>query len=409
MPTRVRHAVGHTWWMALTLAATLAATLAPATVNAQGTGRSMDFDLSIRSVGMGGASNGVFWDDLDHWGNPSLLGYAHGIRYLHTRTQLVPGLASNVFLSSDALQLGWGGFGIVLSGKPFQRGGLLLDYGVSQGTDPFGNPTGTFRSFERVKSWGAGISLARAIESVQARAGARPLDWSRYADVSVGMNSKDVEIVLGPSALGGVGGTSARDWGVHGRVTPIDWLEAPHFPPVRIDLAYGVSVLSYNEDAIVAFGSSFGQSPVTRHHRRGGVIRLSAGRMPQLPGSANHPFADNLLRGLTPLVSFAKAIDSAKLGGGSSIDFKTNSDGYEITLANVLSYRRGHYEDLTGQIDDDTWGWGAGLPIGTLGGVRYDDAHWPQARDSGLPYVHRRQWSVWLDPLEIVRLSSSRH
>ena len=393
--------------LVMTLA--LAAVLSPPTAIAQGTGRSMDFDLSIRSVGMGGASNGVFWGDLDHWGNPALLGYARGIRYLHTRTQLVPGLAADVVLKSDAVQLGWGGLGVVFSGKPFERGGLLLDYGRSESTDPFGNPTGTFGSFERVRSWGAGVSLMRAIESLADRAGAKRLDWSRYADVSAGMNWKHVEIELAPAAALGKGSTTARDWGLHGRVTPIDWLEAPHVPPVRIDIAYGVSVLSYNDDAIVTFVSEDQASPVTRHHRRGGVIRLSAGRMPKLPGIANHPFADNFLRGLTPLISFARAIDKAKLGGGPVIFAETHGDGYEITLANVLFYCRGHYEDLLGQIDGDTWGWGAGLPIGTLAGFRYDDAHWPQARDSGLPMVDRQQWSFWLDPLEVMRLRSSRN
>ena len=42
--------------------------------SAQGTGRSMDIDLSIRSAAMGGASNALSWGDLNYWGNPALLG-----------------------------------------------------------------------------------------------------------------------------------------------------------------------------------------------------------------------------------------------------------------------------------------------------------------------------------------------
>src|SRR5205823_5549073 len=98
----------------------------PAIAVAQGTGRSMDIDLSIRSAGMAGAATAVSWGDLDHWANPALLGSMTGVRYLHTRTQLVPGLAKDVFLTSDAVQAGAGGFGIVSSGKPGNRGGVFL-------------------------------------------------------------------------------------------------------------------------------------------------------------------------------------------------------------------------------------------------------------------------------------------
>ena len=86
--------------------------------HAQGTGRSMNIDLSVRSAGMGGASNALSWGDLNHWGNPALLGYAQGLRYVHTHTQLVPGLASNVFLNSNVVQAGGGGVGVGFGRRP---------------------------------------------------------------------------------------------------------------------------------------------------------------------------------------------------------------------------------------------------------------------------------------------------
>src|SRR5438552_2647168 len=111
----------------------------PAT-GAQGTARSMDIGLSVRAAALGGASNALFWgDEFDHWANPALLGYAHAIHYEHARTRLVPGLAANVFLTSDVITLGGAGLGVVMSGKPL--GQVKLDYGPSQGTDDQGNPT----------------------------------------------------------------------------------------------------------------------------------------------------------------------------------------------------------------------------------------------------------------------------
>ena len=375
---------------------------------AQGTGRSMDIDVSIRSAGMGGASNALSWGDLNYWGNPALLGYAQGVRYVHTHTQLVPGLAANVFLNSDVVQVGGGGVGAVFSGKPFDRGGVRLDYGQSEGRDETGNPTGTFGSWETVKSFGAGVSLMRTIESAVRLGGGRDLNWSRYGDVSAGMNWKDVTIVLAPTAAAGRGSTSARDEGLHARVTPIDGFHSETGLPVRVDFAYGASVLSYNDDAIVTFINEDQASPVTRHHRRGGAVRIAVGRLTVPARHAAGTLHRALVQGLAPLLAYSYAMDHAELGGGSRIDYKTDGSGVEITLANVFTYRRGHYEDRSIQIDGDTWGWGAGLPLGSLGGVRYDDAHWPQAQDSGLQRVHRSQITAWVDPIELWRMARGR-
>lgn len=373
--------------------------------NAQGAGRSMDIDLSIRSAAMGGASNALSWGDLNYWGNPALLGYAQGVRYVHTHTQLVPGLARDVFLNSNVLELGGGGAGLVLSGKPAGGGGVRLDYGQSQGRDENGNPTAPFKAWETVKSIGAGVSVARALESVLRLGAGRDIDLSRYADVSFGANAKSVTIVLGPAnALGpGRDRTDARDWGFQARLTPYDGFRSKNSPPVRIDAAHGISVLSYNDDAIVNFTVVGESSPVTRHHRRGSAGRIAAGRWLWEPGPNRGALLRAMVEGLTPLLTVSAAVDHADIGTLHEINYRTDGSGAEVTIANVFTYRRGHYEDLTGQIDGDTWGWGVGLPLGSFGGARYDDAHIPQAQNSGLQNVHRTQVTVWLDPIEIWR------
>src|SRR5438093_2242589 len=129
----------------VSLAVLLFALARPSVGLAQGTARSMDFDLSIRSAGMAGASNAVFWGGpLNHWANPAVLGYTHGIQYEYGKTQLVPGLATDVFIRSQAVKLGWGGIGRVAQGQPEGVGGGLLDYGVGEGGDEGGNPAGRF-------------------------------------------------------------------------------------------------------------------------------------------------------------------------------------------------------------------------------------------------------------------------
>src|SRR5262252_2559976 len=90
-------------WLSVFLASMAAVSAA----RAQGTGRSLDIDPSVRASGMGLASNAVFWDvGTNHWGNPALLGEQRGIAYEWGRTQLVPGLASDVTFTTNVVKIG---------------------------------------------------------------------------------------------------------------------------------------------------------------------------------------------------------------------------------------------------------------------------------------------------------------
>jgi len=391
-------------WLALVVGvvATAVATLST-TARSQGTGRSMDIDVSIRSAGMASASNAVFWGDgLDHWANPALLGYQNGLRYEWGRTQLVPGLATDVFLTSRVLKAGWSGVGVVLSRKPLSSGGVHLNYGVSEGTDPYGNPTGTFNSFEHVDSWGLGLSAAQAFEGIARLTGHEPRALSRYADVSVGMNFKKIDIQLAPAALSGTGSTRARDLGGLVRVTPLNFLDRDVAFPTRLDLSYGYSRLSYNDDAVVTFIGEDMASRVSRHRRNGFAIRLAM-NAPGTQGWIGEGTAKaTLLKGFLPLVTIGMAHDRARVDGGSGTSwYRTDGTGLEIGIANVFAYRHGSYTDKAGDIDGATSGWSVGLPLGPWAGARYERARFPQARDSGLPNLTRKAFSAWVDPAAI--------
>jgi hypothetical protein len=286
--------------------------------------------------------------------------------------------------------------GVAFSGKPFGVGGIHLDYGQSQGTDASGNPTGTYDAFEQVDAWSLGVSLARAGQAIAERMGRAPADVSRYGDVAFGMTGKKLEMNLGPT---GGAGANAHDLGVLVRFSPLQFI-----PNVRdvlgLDLAYGCSTLSADADPVM-----FPNEPptwVSKHERRGFAVRGTLD-WPAMNTSLGGPAW--LWKGLHPLVSVAHADDHSEIGIPSS-SYVTDGDGWEVTVANVYSWRSGHYQDLVGEIDDNTSGWSVGLPIGGLGGIRYDSARFPQARDSGLPDLERHAVTAWVDALQIWRLRS---
>lgn len=370
---------------------------------AQGTGRSLDLDPSVRAAGMARASNAVFWGDPpDLWANPALLAYQQGLRYERSKTRLVPDLTSDVTFEIRRVTWGGGAIALALAGQPLDRlGGSRLSYGTSEGADSAGNPTGPFESFEKIRSWSFGLSLAQLTENAAVLLHRTPVSLSRYADVSFGMSTKDLQMVLAP---GTEGSTTARDIGVLVRLSPINSIDGPGDAawPVRVDASYGWSILSYN-DATVIFPSESSPDPVSRHHRQGIAARAALGLPADFRGGLEAHRLGWLIPGFTPLVSLGIANDWTHSTAGDldapSTSYDTRALGLELTIANVLSVRQGWYEDKDGDIDDTSSGWSLGLPLGRIASVRYDWARFPEC--CGLSHIQPRGWTAWMNPLAL--------
>ena len=385
--------------LAVWLAAGVVAGGGAATARAQGTGRSLDIDTSIRAAGMGGANCAVFWGEPGLWGNPAATALVQGARYEYGRTRLVPGLSSRVILSSGRLLLGGGGIGVTMMGRPFSGlGRTRLDYGLSQGTDASGNPTGVFDSHEDIEADGAGLALARSFDAIAAACG-HQTSLSRFAELAAGVQHKHLEMLLAP----GVGGeTDAFDWGWQARISPFQLAPEPLRNRVGFDFSFARSVLNSNGTRVDLPG--FGSAPTPRLRRRGIAVR----------GVVRAPWEDRVgpgLRGLwrsgfAPFVTLGWAGDREHISTAESIETNTydvERNGAEITLLGFATYRFGHVTDRLGDVDGDTSGWGLAIPLGNIIAVRFDAARIPQARDSGLPDVKRSGWSGSFDPLTLWR------
>ena len=372
----------------------------PLCASAQGTARSQDIDTSIRAAGMGGAGAAVGWGEPGIWGNPATLGEVRGLWWQEGRTQLVPGLATDVIFKSRRFVLGGAGIGVSLMGDPFDGlGRTRLDYGTSEGTDPFGNPTGTFISFEQIEGWGVGISPLRLVDTWRALRGHAGPAWSRFGDASVGVQRKHTKVALAPASAFGFAEADCVDWGVRGRISP-QALLTPE-APVELDVSAGYAVLNSN-DAQFVFLPDDVSSPPSRIRRLGFAVRAA---MPS-PWRAQRPTAPRAWWRAGPehLFELGIASDTERISaGGTDPSFQVERFGVELALLDVLVARKGHVTDRLGDINGDTQGYGIHVPVGPWGGFRYDHATVPQAAGSGLPDVQRHGWSVWLDPVEIWR------
>jgi hypothetical protein len=290
------------------------------TALAQGTGRSLDIQPGARQNGMG-ATGVAIADDATGvtWWNPAGLGFVNKSAIDLTYAQLVPGLATDVsynFATFVHPTAGWGAFGLGL---------VFLSYGTSEGTDPFGNPTGTFTSNEVSPALYYGTKL--------------------LPDLSVGASLKYIRIQLAPQSLSGVGATFGLDLAALYRI-----------PAARLNLGLniqnlGPSVTFINEDERSPLSRNLKVGFAWEAYEKQGFRFLAAGDFDQ-----------------------SLVTDS----------FYQLHGGVELKYTDQIAGRVGYYYDPLGQLEGLTYGLGLGWK-----GLSLDFGSIPQAKDSGLPNVSK--------------------
>lgn len=287
---------------------------------AQGTGRSLDIQPGARQNGMG-ATGVAIADDATGvtWWNPAGLGFVTKSAVDLTYAQLVPGLATDVnynYLTFVKPTSGWGAFGLGL---------VFLSYGTSEGTDPFGNPTGTFTSNEVSPALYYGTKL--------------------LPDLSVGASLKYIRIQLAPQSQSGVGATFGLDLAALYRIQA-----------ARLNLGVNVQNLGPS----VTFINEDERSPLSRN------VKL---------GAAWEAYSKDQFK-----VLLAGDFDQSLVTDA----FWQLHGGMELRYSDQIAGRVGYYHDPLGQLEGLTYGIGLGWK-----GLAVDFGSIPQAKGSGLPNVSK--------------------
>lgn len=363
---------------------------------AQVSGIVMDFDPSVISTGMGGASGANFWGaEPNAWANPALLGLTRRVSWQTGNADLIPDLVSGITYETSRLTLGGMGVGLQLDGRPGGFGGAEIEFSP----DPIFSPGFPFS--ENTEAFRLGVSLGGVVSAIARARGAEPPPMTERFDLAFGYAWKHTVVDLAPGfATPGEGDT--RDFGVALWIGDARRIMPGIFgPETRVDLAAGVSMRNYSDQGI-AFPDEDATYPATRAQRQSVALRLAsaAERKPV----ATQGLGALLDRGLDPWVAFVIAYDHVSLSaGGRGEDFPLNLVGMELSLLNIVSLRGGYVSDDAGEIHGASYGFGIQMPLGAVAGLRYDFASWPQADDSGLdPRIHHSM-IAFVDPLELAR------
>ena len=363
----------------------------------QGTAFSQDRETSIRAAGMGGASVAVTWGEPAPWGNPALLAETRGIAWLAGSTKVIPEISEDITFKSSRFLIGGEGIGFSIMGEPISGlGETRLSYGFSEGTDPGGNPTGSFESYEEIEGWGVGVSPLQLLDAFRLNRDHDASRFSQRADVSFGYQHKSTEISQ-------VAGSSARaenfDWGVQARVAILPGDHEGREP--RLELGGGYAMLNADENSLFDFGPTAGTAPSTQIQRTGFALHASL------------PLSQSGDEGAGPwgwwfatvprALDVGLAYDREALSAGGGADRDVERVGFEATLMGILAGRLGHVDDPYNNISGMTYGVGVHLPLGPWASLGYDWASVPVASDSGLDPLGRHGFAAWLHPIVLWR------
>ena len=401
-------------WLVVATLGLLGAAVTPSWSASISAGAPLFLDPSVPSVGRGGASTAVFWDDApNYWANPALLAFHRGIRFERNDSQLVPELTEDVFHRTRRWTVGAYGVGVAVTGDPWEDlGRQTLNYGTSTATDAQGRPLGEFEFQENWSVIGVGVSLAELVGHLApgVRVEGKPL--RAYGDIAVGYARKEFDSFLSPE-LGaleeGRAQTTVDDWGVFVRATPLNSLGPPGSgrPPtdgirLRVDLSAGYSVLNSN-DATLQFFEFGSLNPIARMPRLGFAAQAAVG----LPYSVRRTLEDSgvgwLAAVIDPLLRVGLSRDTYGCERPATDNQPAREDadatqlGWEVTMFNVLTLRGGHVEIPDGDVDGSSSGSTVGLRLGRLAGIQFDRAKRPQASDLG--QVDLEGWSAFVDPI----------
>jgi hypothetical protein len=391
-------------FLGIPLLASLIIATAPAPAAAAVGADLLQLNTSVRGAGMGESGVAVHWGgDPGLWSNPAMAIYQKGLRFSSMESQLLPGAAPDVMLKDERVTVGLDWFGVMFARGPVEgtRLGMSVPSIIPE--------VDAVESWMRAEQVGVGVDAVRLLEGV---AGGDS-GFSRMFGLSAGYTHIDysdrlnVDEVLDDVSSEAEG--SARSYGGLARFTPLNTVGPTHasgpLGGVRLSLAYGMSVINDSED-LMRETDLYPGDVFPRRYLRGWSVHVETGFPPDFRRGFRKAGLGWIVESLTPLVSFGYTdqvsepgvkLDAAGdyfYGHDTSGHFDITSTGWELTVANIWSVRRGHYDGPDG-LGGDTEGASLGFELDGVGGARWDKATVPLPGDLG--ETDRESWTVWID------------
>lgn len=294
---------------------------------------------------------------LSVWSNPAKLGYHKNFAFGYSNDSWYGDIFHDMYHRSSYISYGWNGIGILLP-APSTRShwGTFMSYGKQDQLDEFGNPLGTFESYDACSKFAVGINTLEFISNFINKENIRSLQY--YGDLSIGFNCDYIISDLAPEGTGsseigikGLGKTFSSGIGLIGRISPLnDFNVSNEF--YRLDLTVGVYFINPFRTKIQYENESQSDPiPYGLKSAFSGKFSIDINIIPELDKDYVRYFIKNLF-------SFYYSQDDDQYGEKSNTNPNVWGEGIEYTFLDIISIRKGQYIDRAGDIVGKTEGFG---------------------------------------------------
>ena len=336
-------------------------------------------NTSARGVAFGnGSGTADIWDisPLGIWSNPAKLGYHKGLTYGYSDTPWFEELFPDIYIKSYYLSIGWKGIGVMLPApSDHKKWGTMMNYGEQTITDTLENEIGTFESWDADTKYAIGINMIEFTSNFFQRDFLRKIN--NFGEISLGYSYDDLYSKLSPIGTGtyevdeyGAAESSFSSYGIIGRISPLNETNAlGGFCTLAI--IGGINYINPSKDKIKYKNENRADYlPWGTHSAIAGKIAVTKQLIPDI----QIPVFEDLFKNF---FSFYYSYDDAQYGKDSADNPGYWGKGYEFTLLDIYSVRKGHYNDTAGQVKGDTSGWGINLNYKDILQFQYNYAEFP--------------------------------
>lgn len=321
-----------------------------------------------------GAANIWNTSPLSVWSNPAKLGYHKGFAFGYSHDpwfEDVPGI-DDTYLRSSYVSFGWNGIGILLPALCSNgKYGTCMDYGKQEIYDANGNYIGSFSAYESDTKFAIGINTLEIISNLIKNRQLTSLQ--NCVELSLGYNYDIIYSKLGDYGQSGSSTPENEGKGFSTGFGGIFRLSLSKFFEdfdnlFILDLASGVYLLNPSKTEIKYPGETQKDSlPWGTRSAFSGKLSIPLSTFPIPEYDIVQLFCENIF-------SVQFSFDERKLDTNES---KTNGYGFEYTFFDILSIRKGSYENKYVKIIGDCLGFGLNFEYNKKIQIQYNFTKFP--------------------------------
>lgn len=330
---------------------------------------------SANGLALGGTCTGAdIWNrnPLDVWSNPAKLGYYKGLSLGYSHNDYVEEVFSGIYWDNSYITFGWKGIGIMLPMiNNFSKLGSSFDYGMQDMYNEDGVITGRINTWQQYKEFALGLNVLEYYSSL--KKDFELAEYQPFVDFSIGYNynfisdhtpmnmNNDYEIPTIKNHTDGLGMIL--------RISPLNEKNFMKYNYFNTDIVFS---LYYRNLSKTKTSLHHYTEPICYSTDTSAAIKVGLG-FESIKDNIDPELAADLSTLCQDIIAVKYYIGNSHFGDR----VWESSNGLELTLLDLVSFRWGSYDDEN--VFDDSFGIGINLHYHDLVQLQYNYTEYPES------------------------------